>query len=70
MEDFIIDTRDFCCKTERLKKELEGMGYRSVHSAEDRKYPGRKLYFFEVDDRMVEFLTSYFGKNVVWTYKK
>lgn len=70
MDAFIIDTRDFCCRSLRLKYCLETMGYKMVHKARDAKIPGRYIWFYEVDDRMVEYLKEYFGRDVVWTWKR
>lgn len=63
---FYINSRDFCCCTERLKRRLLDKGYKPCYESENRKKPGRKCYFFPMSKELAVELTAYLGREVIW----
>lgn len=69
-EKFYINSRDFCCLTERLFDELTKLGYKYVYKCENRKKPGYWCWFFPMSQKLAGTLELLLNKEIVWDEEK
>lgn len=68
-EPFELKERHFCATSFKAKKILESHGYTVAFEGPRARMPEMSVWFFEIDDDMVQILQDeYFHRPVIWTW--
>ena len=68
-EPFELKERHFCATSYTAKKILEKHGYVVAFEGKRARHPEMSVWFFEIDDNMVQILQDeYFHRPVIWTW--